>query len=83
MALVVVEGGAKAVRFYDKLMMRRVDWTKSCDGATDLTHNGVVKVWEGQVEGRFRKWSVIKTGEVESVLERFGLVLEWRMALQS
>lgn len=65
--MIVVEGGEKAIKFYDKLMMRRIVWE----------NNNILKVWAGPVVPRFKKWSVIKTN-VDQAVERFGIGNYWR-----
>lgn len=62
--MVVVEGGPKAIKFYDKLMMKRIQWP-------------IEKLWEGPVEPRFKKWSVIKR-DVDLAIQRFGIENYWR-----
>lgn len=87
MTLILVEGGAKSLKFYDKLLMRRIDWTKSNNPSlqVDLTKNRVVKLWEGQVkELQFHKWSIIKPKtqeDLDSAIHRFDLVNTWRQAV--
>lgn len=85
MTLIVVEGGAKSLKFYDKLIMKRIDWTKSNRPEIDLKGNKVVKVWEGQMKDiQFQRWSVIKIKseeELDSVLEKFRIDNYWREAL--
>ena len=34
-SIVIVEGGLKSVRRYEKLMMRRIDWNVKLDGETE------------------------------------------------
>mmetsp|Transcript_17901 Transcript_17901/g.41742 ORF Transcript_17901/g.41742 Transcript_17901/m.41742 type:complete len:590 (+) Transcript_17901:148-1917(+) len=74
--IVVIEGGARAVKRYRKLMMRRIKWTEDRkgeddDGADDDDDENVtapklqdhcVLIWEGVVKQRnFKDWKVIHT----------------------
>lgn len=85
MTMIIVEGGAKSIKFYDKLMMRRIDWTKSNNEAINLESNRVVKVWEGQVKDlQFQRWSILKIKndqDLDSVLNRFSIDSYWRQAI--
>jgi U4/U6 small nuclear ribonucleoprotein PRP3 len=49
--IVIVEGTAKAVRRYDKLMMRRIDWNAKLndgdDEMDDSKKNKCTRVWKG------------------------------------
>lgn len=91
--LVVVEGGAKSINFYKKLMLRRIDWTKyekpkdssDCEEyEEDLSQNKCSIVWEGQIKDlHFQKWSVARTESEEealSVLYRYGIDNYWKEA---
>lgn len=68
-AIVLVEGGPKAIKFYKKLMLRRIKWNKNSylpkdeNGnvitPVDLTENKCALVWEGVVKDHnFNKWKV-------------------------
>ena len=51
-SVIVVEGTSKAVRRYDKLMMRRIDWNASLNEHDDMevdehTKNKCTRVWKG------------------------------------
>ncbi|EGV66039.1 U4/U5/U6 small nuclear ribonucleoprotein prp3 [Yamadazyma tenuis] len=85
MSLVVVEGGSKSLKYYDKLITRRIDWTKSNRSDVDLSENRATKVWEGQIKDlQFQKWSVLKPRDdtdLTSMLSRFSLQNYWREAL--
>lgn len=81
--LVIVEGGAKSIKFYRKLMMERIKWTELKAGA-DVAHNECKMVWEGQIkELSFKKWSPMYTkddDEAYKVLNKFGHENYWREA---
>lgn len=80
--LVIVEGGAKSVRFLKKLMTRRIQWDKRADG--QVWDNSCVQLWEGELkEPSFRKWSPMYTNndeEAYQVLKKFGHENYWRQA---
>lgn len=82
--LVIVEGGAKGIRFYKKLMTRRIKWTGSEDLQEPNRPNTCEVVWEGQiVDFHFQKWSPMYTQndeEAYKVLSKFGLENYWREA---
>ncbi|KAL4436301.1 hypothetical protein ABPG74_015892 [Tetrahymena malaccensis] len=76
-AIVLVEGGPKAIKFYKKLMLRRIKWDKNSylpkdeNGEiitpVDLTENKCALVWEGVVKDHnFNKW---KVHDVDSEVE--------------
>lgn len=81
--LVIVEGGAKSIKFYKKLMMQRINWTDSSSN-NDARKNRCTLVWEGQIsELLFRKWSPMYTqndDEAYKVLNKFGRENYWREA---
>lgn len=81
--LVIVEGGAKGIKFYNKLMTKRIKWTESNNGV-DLAKNQCTIIWEGQLkELLFRKWSTMYTSdddEAYKVLNKFGHENYWREA---
>lgn len=81
--LVIAEGGAKAIKFYKKLMTQRIKWTESNSGV-DLSGNTCVVIWEGQLKDLlFRKWSPMYTlddDEAYKVLNKFGHENYWREA---
>ena len=63
--VIIVEGGVKAVRRYEKLMMRRIDWSAPLDDAADeeedpaAASNKCTCVWKGATttptfRGKFR-----------------------------
>ncbi|KAF9435996.1 hypothetical protein BGZ76_005081 [Entomortierella beljakovae] len=88
--IVVVEGGAKSINQYKKLMLRRIDWadntrldgTEVSEGTTD---NKCVLVWEGQLrEPQFKKFRFIKCrtdAQLKETLARFGVQHYWDQAL--
>lgn len=81
--LVIVEGGAKGIKFYRKLMTQRIKWTETQNGL-DLGKNQCTIVWEGQLKDLlFRKWSTMYTSdddEAYKVLNKFGHENYWREA---
>lgn len=95
MCLIVVEGGAKSIKFYKKLLTSRIKWTEnvppknstvSGDGEVlDLSFNKCTVVWDGQLPStNFKKWTVTRTEldeEAISVLARFGVESYWRSAV--
>lgn len=95
MCLIVVEGGAKAIKFYKKLLTSRIKWTENVlpkdstinasGQMLDLSSNKCTVVWDGQLPStNFKKWTVTKTEldeEALSLLARFGVESYWRTAL--
>lgn len=81
--LVIVEGGAKGIKFYKKLMTQRIEWTKSSSGV-DVAQNKCTLIWEGQLKDLlFRKWSTMYSSnddDAYKVLNKFGLENYWREA---
>lgn len=81
--LVIVEGGAKGIKFYKKLMTQRIKWTESNNGLV-LSANKCTVIWEGQIkELLFKKWSPMYTSDDEDayqVLNKFGHENYWREA---
>lgn len=75
-SLVVVQGGAKMARWYDNLMMLRIQWSgeEKCQ-----------RVWLGEVSARtFKRWSVERPqdeNEISELLTRFGIANYWQQAL--
>ncbi|KAF9430316.1 hypothetical protein BGZ94_007403 [Podila epigama] len=88
-SIVVVEGGAKAIRQYKKLMLRRIDWTDNTrlDGTevSETTDNKCVLVWEGQLrERQFKMLKFIKArtdAHLKESLARLGVQHYWDLAL--
>ncbi|KAM9921620.1 hypothetical protein OXX59_006380 [Metschnikowia pulcherrima] len=82
-SLVIVEGAAKSIRFFKKLMTRRINWQESKNGL-DLSANKCVIVWEGELrELSFQKWSPMYTKDDDDaykVLNKFGHENYWREA---
>lgn len=95
--LIIVEGGEKSIKFYKKLLTKRIQWTETAtpkttteDGGSpapieDLSHNKCRLIWEGQIKDiNFKKWSIMKSSnddEALDVLNRFGIENYWREAL--
>ncbi|KAG2736505.1 hypothetical protein G9P44_000595 [Scheffersomyces stipitis] len=92
--LIVVEGGHKSIKFFNKLLTKRIKWTEnvvpkhsneSTQELQDLSANKCYLVWEGQVkELSFQKWSVMYSrdeDEAFDVLNRFRIENYWREAL--
>lgn len=79
MAMIYVEGGAKAIKQYRRLMNHRIDWSQQ-----DVT-NKCTTIWDGQIKDlKCQKWSVIKIRDednLEEVLERFNIGNYWRAML--
>lgn len=71
--LVIVEGGEKGIKFYKKLLTRRIPWTGTCE-----------VLWEGQLkELHFRKWSVMyleSDDDALAVLAKFNCTHYWTAA---
>lgn len=80
--LVIVEGGAKSIRFFKKLMTQRIKWDKLASGE-DITNN-CKEIWEGELkELSFKKWSPMYTEndeEAYQILKKFGHENYWREA---
>ncbi|EGR27825.1 u4 u6 small nuclear, putative [Ichthyophthirius multifiliis] len=76
--IIIVEGGPKAIKFYKKLLLRRIKWNKSSYLDKDengnplplpeLQNNKCALVWEGVVKDHsFNKWKAMETdSEVEA-----------------
>ena len=76
--IILVEGGPKSIKFYKKLLLKRIKWNKNSyidkdeNGSyvvqADLSNNKCALVWEGVVKDHsFNKWKVIETdSEVEA-----------------
>jgi len=91
--LVMVEGGATAIRRYKKLMLRRVKWTNQAAGTDDNDDDidevkqsscgQCVLVWEGVAKKKsFEKWRVldIRTDhEARRILSEKGQEHVWNM----
>lgn len=80
--LVIVEGGAKSVKFFKKLVSARIKWDKLVTG--EPLQNCCTLVWEGELkELSFKKWSPMYTSDDEDVykvLKKFGHENYWRQA---
>lgn len=78
--LVVVEGGAKGIKFYKRLVMARLARDPE---VSDPEVSASTLIWEGQLkELTFKRWSVNKTStdqEAIDFLGRFGLESYWRV----
>lgn len=65
--VVVVEGGAKALRKYKALMLRRIDWKEG-----EVGENECVLVWEGVVSsGSFKSFGTAKMDDEASCRHLF------------
>lgn len=82
-SLVIAEGSAKSIKFFKKLMTRRIKWQELNNGL-DLANNQCNVVWEGELrELSFQKWSPMYTKDDEDayrVLNKFGHENYWREA---
>lgn len=83
--LIIVEGGAKSIKFYKKLLTQRIDWTENVvpkisehlnmptdtsGKIEDLSNNKCLLVWEGQIkEIKFKKWSIMKTSNDDEAFD--------------
>lgn len=91
--LVIVEGGAKALRKYQKLMLRRIDWSDTRSATTDEDApespqgNQCVLIWEGIISSpafnEFKTVTLPTHSSVKSYLRRrhidsyFDLAVSW------
>ena len=84
--LIIVEGGAKSIKFYKKLMTKRIKWNQS-NSDVDVSNNKCTILWEGQLnELLFKKWSPMYTQDDEEaykVLNKFGHENYWREAFDA
>lgn len=83
--LVIAEGGAKGLKFYNKLMTRRIKWTQPVlESTKDLSGNKCELIWEGQLKAlNFKKWSTMYSANDEdalTILLKFGVENYWREA---
>ncbi|ODQ67871.1 PRP3-domain-containing protein [Nadsonia fulvescens var. elongata DSM 6958] len=86
--LIIVEGGAKEIKFYKRLMLNRIQWTENSlprnaedsqnpDYQVDLTNNKCYMIWNGQIKDcSFKKWSTSHTDSEEHAIE----ILSWNNA---
>ncbi|KAJ2481789.1 U4/U5/U6 small nuclear ribonucleoprotein prp3 [Coemansia sp. RSA 2131] len=90
-SLVVVEGSAKNVKAYKKLMLRRIDWTMSQldadQGATDdYTGNECHLIWQGEIDHRkfkqFRQHTCPTETQAKKWLARAKSDELWQLAKQ-
>lgn len=83
--LVIVEGGAKSIRFFKKLMTLRIKWDKLASG--ENLDNSCKQIWEGELkELSFKKWSPMYTQndeEAYQILKKFGHENYWREAFNA
>ena len=88
--IVVAEGGPKAIKFYKKLMLKRIKWDKEDKHkhheSEEVTHNNRCDlVWEGVVKDHnFKKWFVMDIrSEVEAkrCLSERGVEFYWDMVM--
>lgn len=91
--VVVVEGGPKAVKFYKKLMLKRIDWSSSShvndsgdeeDVENRASNNRCYLVWEGRVKERAFGFFKVKLLSTESMcrehFEKMHCVHYWQAA---
>lgn len=83
--LIIVEGGAKSIKFYKRLLMQRIDWTEniapkvsgdlnspdiSPEQIEDFSGNKCLLLWEGQIkEINFKKWSIMRTSNDDEAFD--------------
>jgi U4/U6 small nuclear ribonucleoprotein PRP3 len=75
-SVIVVEGTSKAVRRYDKLMMRRIDWNASLNEHDDMevdehTKNKCTRVWKGTSTTHALKRFTFETLSSEAAARRY------------
>lgn len=89
--VVVVEGGAKALRKYNRLMLRRIDWTgekrDEGDGDGDGEKAGCVLVWQGSISSAafegFSTLSVRNEGGARSHFRKHQVEHYWDLCTQA
>jgi len=95
-SIVVVEGGPKAIKFYKKLMLRRIDWsdtTRLGEGSEEMVDdepketqkiNKCSLIWEGVVKDRAFKGFKFKTCPTENTarehLRKYKVEHYWDLA---
>lgn len=84
--LVIIEGGSKGIKFYKKLLLKRINWNEQDEDSNDnVVENKCRIVWENEVKQlTFKKWSQMYTQDDENavdVLRAFGLESYWPQAL--
>ncbi|KAJ2343945.1 U4/U5/U6 small nuclear ribonucleoprotein prp3 [Coemansia sp. RSA 2618] len=84
-SLVVVEGSAKSMKAYKKLMLRRIDWAMGQDGA-ECARNECHLIWQGEIGARrfsqFRQRTCPTESQAKSWLARAGCDALWQLAKQ-
>ncbi|KAJ1876050.1 U4/U5/U6 small nuclear ribonucleoprotein prp3 [Coemansia sp. RSA 990] len=92
-ALVIVEGSAKNIKAYKKLMLRRIDWTMSemdletdAQVSDDYSENQCHLIWQGDVDARqftqFRQRTCPTESQAKSWLAKAGCDALWQLAKQ-
>jgi len=88
-SLVVVEGTPKALKRYNKLMLRRIDWSEKGNEDTmadddDDEPNQCVLIWQGAIEEfkftRFKFEKCASQGAAKKVLKEAGVEHYWDLA---
>uniref|UniRef100_A0A7S1SMC0 Uncharacterized protein n=1 Tax=Tetraselmis chuii TaxID=63592 RepID=A0A7S1SMC0_9CHLO len=86
-SLVVVEGTAKAIKRYSKLMLGRIDWNarpEDEDGEEDRPENRCILVWQGEVAepsfDKFTKEVCSSKPAARKVLAAAGVAHYWDLA---
>ncbi|KAJ1838483.1 U4/U5/U6 small nuclear ribonucleoprotein prp3 [Coemansia sp. RSA 2708] len=83
-ALVVVEGSAKNIKAYKKLMLRRIDWTM--DQEEEYADNECHLIWQGEVEAhkfkKFWKRTCPDEAQAKSWLAKVQCDSLWQLAKQ-
>jgi len=74
--IVIVEGTAKSVRRYDKLMLRRIDWSAKLNENTDMDvddekPNKCTCVWKGSSTVHHLKRFTFETLRTEAAARRY------------
>ena len=75
--VIIVEGGVKAVRRYEKLMMRRIDWTAPLDDGAEeeedpaAAANKCTCVWRGRRRRRRRGKFRFETVRSEAAARKY------------
>ncbi|CAL9246156.1 unnamed protein product, partial [Arabidopsis halleri] len=84
MSVVVVEGKSKAIKRYEKLMLKRINWEKKEDEEEENGGNKCCLVWQGTVEKpgfhRFRVKECLTNSDAKKVFTDAGAHY-WDLAL--
>ena len=74
--IIIVEGGKRAIKFFTRLCLHRIDW-KSDDSSCEL-------VWDAEIkDAKFLKFKIMNLDsevDVKRILEKKGLVSFWDLA---